>query len=71
MVTPVDAVRSGMGFDAAGHWHRARQRLVVVTRKYGDGDPLAPVRGAMNGFVAGAIFWIALICIAKALLHLF
>ena len=70
MVTPVDAVRGGMGFDEAGQWHRARPRLIRATRRYGDEDPLAPVRGAIYGLVGGAILWIGLIIVAKALLRL-
>lgn len=70
MVTPVDAVRSGMGFDEAGRWHRAKPRLVRVSRKYGDADPLAPARGAIYGLAAGAVLWICLIFAAKALLRL-
>jgi hypothetical protein len=70
MVAPVDAVRSGMGFDEAGHWHQAKPRLVRASRKYGDADPLAPSRGAIYGVVAGTVFWVALIFAARALLHL-
>lgn len=70
MVTPVDAVRSGMGFDAAGRWHQARPRLVRVSRMYGSEDPLAPVRGAIYGIVGGAVLWIGLILVARAILRL-
>lgn len=69
MVTPVDAVRSGMGFDQAGHWHQARPRLVPVSRKYGDEDPLAAARGAIYGLVAGAVAWVGVILIVTALLR--
>lgn len=70
-MTPVDAVRSGMGFDEAGRWHRAKPRLVRVSRLYGDADPLATARGAIYGLAAGAVMWVGLIFIAKALLRLF
>jgi hypothetical protein len=70
MMTPVDAVRSGMGFDKAGHWHRAKPRLVRAARKYGDADPLAPARGVFYGLAAGTVLWIALIIAARALLRL-
>lgn len=70
MVTPVDAVRSGMGFDASGHWHRPKPRLVRVSRKYGDADPLAASRGAIYGVIAGAALWVVLIFVAKALLRI-
>lgn len=70
MVTPVDAVRSGMGFDEAGHWHRAKPRLVRASRKYGNTDPVAPARGAIYGIAVGAALWIGLILVAKALLRL-
>lgn len=69
MVAPVDAVRSGMGFDQAGHWHRAKPRLVRVSGKCSAADPLAPVRGAIYGFVCGVILWIGLIFAVKALLR--
>ena len=70
MVTPVDAVRSGMGFDAAGHWHSARPRLVVMSRRYGDADPLAPMRGAIFGILAGTALWLALILGVSVVLRL-
>ena len=70
MLIPVDVVRSGMGFDEAGHWHRAKPRLVRASRRFGEADPLAPVRGILYGLVAGAVLWIGLIFLAKALLRL-
>jgi hypothetical protein len=70
MMTPVDAVRSGMGFDKAGHWHRAKPRVIRFSGRYGDADALAPVRGALYGMLGGALLWIGLILAAKALLRL-
>jgi hypothetical protein len=70
MVAPVDAVRSGMGFDEAGHWHRAKPRLVRASRKFGDADPLAPARGTICGVVTGAALWVGLIFVARILLRL-
>ncbi|HTV82030.1 MAG TPA: hypothetical protein VME18_05225 [Acidobacteriaceae bacterium] len=70
MVTPVDAVRGGMGFDEAGRWHQAKPRLVCASRRYGDADPLAAARGAICGLVAGAALWIVLIFAAGVLLRL-
>jgi len=70
MVTPVDAVRSGMGFDATGRWHRAQPRLVLMSPRFRNEDLLAPVRGAIYGIVAGAILWIGLIVVVKAVLRL-
>lgn len=71
MVTPVDAVRGGMGFDEAGRWHQAKPRVVRVSRLYGDTDPLAPARGILYGLAGGAAMWLGLIFAAKALLRLF
>lgn len=69
MVIPVDAVRSGMGFDAAGHWHRAKPRLVRASRTGRDADPLAPARGVIYRLVAGIVLWIGIVFAVKALLR--
>ncbi len=71
MVTPIDAVRYGMGFDASGHWHRARPRFIPAPKRLGDEDSLAPARGVLLGMIAGGILWIGIIAAARALLHLF
>lgn len=70
MVTPIDAVRCGMGFDARGHWHEARPRFIPAPRRIGDEDSLAPARGVLFGVVAGSLLWIGIIAAARALLHL-
>lgn len=70
MVTPIDAVRCGMGFDARGHWHEARPRFIPAPGKIGDNDSLAPARAAFWGVVAGGILWIGIIAASRALLHL-
>ncbi len=71
MVTPIDAVRSGMGFDAAGHWHQAKPRFRPAQYTGTDEDPLAPARGATFGLLMSAALWIGLVALGKALLNLF
>jgi hypothetical protein len=71
MVTPIDAVRCGMGFDARGHWHQARARFVPAPRNIGDEDSLAPARGVLLGLIASSLLWAGIIVAARALLHLF
>lgn len=71
MVTPIDAVRSGMGFDAAGHWHRARIAWVAPDRPHGDDDRAAPVRGIFYGLVISAALWVGIFAGVRALFKLF
>jgi hypothetical protein len=68
MVTPINAVRCGTGFDEAGRWHEVSLRLA---RKYEDVDPLAPARGAIWGLLASGLLWTGLILAGRALLGLF
>jgi len=70
MVIPIDAVRSGMGFDAAGHWHKARAGFMPARLREGDEDPLAFARSAMYGLLIGAALWIGLIVALTGLLSL-
>jgi len=71
-MTPVDAVRCGMGFDRAGRWHRAKPWLVSVnSRKNGYEDPLAPVRGLAWGVLGGLALWAGLIAAGVAVLTFF
>jgi hypothetical protein len=68
MVTPIDAVRSGMGFDEAGHWHRARLAWAAADRAQRDeDDPAAPVRGIFYGLVISAALWAGIFAGVKAL----
>lgn len=67
MVTPIDAVRYGMGFDEAGCWHEASPRFTPARRKFGDEDPLAPARGIVYGALASALLWVGIAAAARAL----
>jgi hypothetical protein len=58
MATPIDAIRNGMGFDEAGHWHEAKVLQMPSRRR--NGDPLAPARGAILGLLAGSALWLLL-----------
>lgn len=70
MVTPIDAVRCGMGYDEAGHWHKANLRRVQVWDDERE-DPLAPMTGLLWGALASGALWAVLILAVKALLRLF
>ncbi|HTX40219.1 MAG TPA: hypothetical protein VMD25_00220 [Acidobacteriaceae bacterium] len=70
MVTPIDAVRCGMGFDERGHWHQARPRFIPAPRQSTDQNPLAPAHGLVWGAVAGGVLWIGIIAAVRVLLHL-
>lgn len=71
MMTPVEAVRCGMGFDQAGRWHRERRRFIPTPRKFGDEDPLAPARGLAWGLLAGLGLWAGIIAVGCTLVNLF
>jgi hypothetical protein len=68
MVIPIDAVRCGAGFDAAGRWHEPR---AVVrereAREEGAGD-LAPARGAVYGLLLSGVLWVGLAAVVRAVL---
>jgi hypothetical protein len=66
MVTPVEAVRNGMGFDEAGRWHEAKVLHMPAARR--DDDPLAPARGVIYGLLASSALW-ALLLLAVHILH--
>ncbi|MGB9145567.1 MAG: hypothetical protein WCC14_07085 [Acidobacteriaceae bacterium] len=70
MVTPIDAVRCGMGFDTRGHWHEARPRFIPAPRESRNEDPLALSRGLLWGLLGGGMLWIGIIAAARVLLHL-
>lgn len=69
MLIPIDAVRSGMGFDAAGRWHQANARYIPAPRR--DNDPLDPARGIVNGLLVSGAMWLGLIAAVRGLMHLF
>jgi hypothetical protein len=65
MLVPIDAVRSGMGFDAAGRWHRARAGYIPARRR--EGDPLDPARGIVTGLLLSGAMWVGIIAAVRAL----
>lgn len=69
MLIPIDAVRSGMGFDQAGRWHRARAGYLPARRR--SGDPLDPARGAILGLVISGALWIGIVAGVRVLIHFF
>lgn len=69
MLIPIDAVRSGMGFDQAGRWHQARTGYLPARRR-GD-DPMNPARGAVLGLLVSGALWIGIFAAFRALVHLF
>ncbi|MGC2618124.1 MAG: hypothetical protein WA414_03730 [Acidobacteriaceae bacterium] len=70
MVTPIDAITTGMGFDEAGRWHDARTfRFRPAPRQ--DDDLMAPARGAIYGILGGGILWFGLILVGRFLIGLF
>ena len=56
---PFEAVRNGMGFDAAGRWHETK--VIYMPAPRGDDDPLAPARGAIYGLLASGALWMLLL----------
>jgi hypothetical protein len=71
MVTPIDVVRSGMGFDQAGRWHEARASFQPASRRAGEEDPIAPARGAIFGLLISGAGWIGVIAAVKTVADLF
>lgn len=70
MVTPIEAIRGGMGFDAAGRWHEARTIRWAAGRWNSSENEGSPARGAVLGVVLGGLLWVGLIAGVRALLHL-
>lgn len=71
MVTPIDAVRCGMGFDETGRWHTASVRRARLLREYGEAENvLAPARGAIYGLATGAVLWVGIAALVKMVLRL-
>jgi hypothetical protein len=69
MVTPIDAVRSGMGFDPSGRWHEAKAPYLPAHRRASDIDPNATARGAALGILIGGVMWVGILVALRALLH--
>lgn len=65
MLVPIDAVRSGMGFDAAGRWHNARAGYIPARRR--DDDPLDAARGIVAGLLLSGAMWVGIIATVRAL----
>jgi hypothetical protein len=71
MVSPIDAINSGMGFDEAGRWHSARPAFFPARRRESDESPLAPARGAIYGLLIGGAMWIGIIALVRVFIRLF
>ncbi len=67
MLIPIDAVRSGMGFDQAGRWHNARPAYIPAIRR--DDDPMDPARGAILGLLVSSALWVGIVAAVRALIH--
>jgi hypothetical protein len=65
MLTPLEAVRHGMGFDETGRWHRAKVLHMPAPRS--DNDPMAPARGAIYGVLASGVLWIMIFLAVRIL----
>jgi hypothetical protein len=68
MAVPIEAVRTGMGFDKAGRWHQANVRYMPV-RRTAD-DPLTTARGLVWGVLASSVLWASIFVVARVLFHL-
>lgn len=69
MVTPIDAITTGMGFDETGRWHEARTRFMSAPRP--NDDLMAPARGAIYGLLGGGFLWFGFIVVARFMISLF
>jgi hypothetical protein len=58
MVTPIEAVRNGMGFDEAGRWHQPKVVSMPAPRR--EDDPLATARGVICGLLISGALWLLL-----------
>ena len=71
MVTPIDAVRAGMGFDTAGRWHEARTAYFPARRGADDAELTSPARGALYGLLMSGVLWIGILAALRFVLRLF
>lgn len=71
MVTPINVIRSGMGFDQTGHWHEARASFQPASHRAGEEDPIAPARGAIFGLLISGAAWFAVIATIRTVSSLF
>lgn len=69
MLIPIDAVRSGMGFDHVGCWHKARTGYIPA-RRWSD-EPVYPGRGVVLSLLVSGTLWVGIIAGVRALIHLF
>lgn len=69
MMTPIDAIATGMGFDETGRWHEARIGFMPAPRP--DDDLMAPARGAICGLLGGGVLWFGLIIVARFMISIF
>jgi hypothetical protein len=58
MVTPIEAVRNGMGFDEAGRWHQHKVVSMPAPRR--EDDPLSTARGVIYGLLISGALWLLL-----------
>jgi hypothetical protein len=68
MVTPIDAVSYGIGFDEAGSWHEPRP--AVMPARIRDEDPLNASRGLLLGLAISGALWTGIIVAGHTLLTL-
>ena len=66
MVVPINAVRYGAGFDAAGQWHEAKADRVRAEDRLARSADLAPARGAVIGLVLSSAIWVGLVMVVRA-----
>jgi hypothetical protein len=70
MVIPIDAVRYGAGFDAAGQWHEAEAEYLSLEEQRQAAEIMAPARGAMCGLLFSSMMWVGLVAAVRGVLTL-
>jgi hypothetical protein len=70
MVIPIDAVRYGVGFDAAGQWHEPGADFLPAEAEEAGKEAMAPARGAVYGVLLSAIVWVGLVAAVRGVLTL-
>jgi hypothetical protein len=68
MVIPIDAIRYGAGFDAAGQWHEPQADFMAAEERAQAAEILAPARGAAYGLLLSGVLWVGLAAATRALL---